>query len=1122
MKSGRVAAIMVLLPALVWPAVAAKEKARKKPTENPAAAAAEPAPAGGADKEAKEDPGLKGLTWRQVGPFRGGRALAVAGVPGDPTTFYFGGVGGGVWKTTDAGQNWAPIADKDKIVSVGAIAVAPSDANVIYVGTGEACIRGNILRGDGVYKSTDAGKNWSFMGLRETRHIGRMIVHPRNPDVVFVAALGHAYGPNPERGVFRSRDGGKTWDKVLFKDEDTGAIDISFDPSNPSILFAALWQVRRYPWDMVSGGPGSGLYRSGDGGASWKRLEGEGLPEGMVGRIGVAVSPNPNRVWALIEADKGGLYRSDDGGEKWRLINDDRNFRQRAWYYTHIFADPKNADTVYILNTSMWRSIDGGKTFTRIRAPHGDQHGLWIDPTDPRRMINANDGGADISLNGGESWTAQDNQPTAQFYHVITDNRFPYWIYGAQQDNTTVGIASRSDHGVIDRSDWNPVGGGESGYIASDPRDPLIVYAGSYGGFITRLNQHNHQEQDINPWPLNPIGHGAEDQKYRFQWTAPIVISAHDPNVIYHGAQKLLKSTDEGRSWVEISPDLTRNDRSKQKPAGGPITKDNTGVEVYDTIYSVAESPREKGLIWVGTDDGLVQITRNGGGSWSNVTPKDMPEWSRISLVEASPQDAGAAYVAVDRHELDDWAPLAYKTADYGASWKRIQGDLPAGAVVRAVREDPVRRDLLFAATEIGVFFSLDGGAHWRSLQRNLPASSMHDLVVKDNDLVVATHGRAFWVLDDIGPLRQMATSAPGEVTLYKPSLAHRMHGPGFQIPGAARVGQNPPAGAVIYYYLPTALKPEQKKEEGARPAQVPEETRKEMPKEEAAPGVERIRLEVLDGKGQVIRRYPPPKRPGEAEGAASEEEEFFFGPRAARELPAEAGLNRFVWDLRYEEATRVPKAVIWGGGLAGPAALPGNYQVRLTVEGKSYTQPLEIKMDPRVQASPADLEKQFDLLLKIRDQLSATHDAINQMRDVRRQVEDLNKRLARDPRGRALTDAGKRLDNRMKPIEEELIQAKSKSSQDVLNYPVKLNNELSGLASAVASADAAPTRQEYEVFDELSQQINAQLAQWRQVVNQDLRAYNDLVRKEEVPAIVLQAPGRAAESPRPGGTPPK
>lgn len=1088
-------------------------------------------------KTPEDDPAFKALNWRLVGPFRGGRALAVSGVVGEPNTYYFGAVAGGVWKTTDGGLSWQNVSDKAKISSVGAIAVSESDPNVIYVGSGEACIRGNILAGEGVYKSIDAGKTWTNVGLKDTRHIGRLVVHPKNPDIAFVAALGHAYGTNQERGVFRTTDGGKTWTKVLYKDEKTGAIDLSFDPSNPNIIFAALWEANRTPYGFTSGGPGSGIYRSSDGGTTWKQLKGNGLPSGVMGRIGVAVSASPNRVWALIEAEKGGLYRSDDGGENWQLINPDRRFQQRAWYYTHIFADPKSPDTVYILNTGSYRSIDGGKTFAQLSTPHGDNHGLWIDPTNPKRLINSNDGGADISTNGGESWTSQDNQPTAQFYHVITDNQFPYRIYGAQQDNTTVSIPSRTDHFGIDRTDWYPVGGGESGYIAPDPQNPNIVFAGSYGGLITRLDHSTGQEMVVNPWPINPIGAAASELKYRFQWTAPIVISPNDPNVIYHGAQVLFKSTDKGMSWTQISPDLTRNDRSKQGSAGGPITQDNTSVEYYDTIYTIAESPKQKDTIWVGSDDGLIHVTQNGGQNWSNVTPKGMPEWSRISLIEASPFDAGTAYAAVELHELDDLAPYVYKTTDLGKSWSRINSDLPATAFVHAVREDPKKRGLLYAATEEGVFVSFDDGGHWKSLQRNLPRSSMRDIVVHDNDLIVATHGRAFWVLDDIAPLREYAAeNASRDAILFKPSVAYRFFGGG-GIPGlrgGAAIGQNPPNGALIYYQLKTALKSEKPQQEAAAPAPGEQPQNPELKSEQPgrAPGQpstkeprvaanaakrDEITLDILDSSGKLVRHYPP-KPEGEGEGQGGGDEGEGRGRNRAARLTGDAGLNRFVWDLHYEPPTRVPGVVLWAGQPEGPVAVPGTYTVKLTVHGQSYTAPLEVKADPRLKVSQADLQKQFDLITQINQEVDRVDATINEIRDVRKQIDDFNKHLGKDDKAKTVADAGKKIEDKMKPIEDVLTQSKSKAGQDPLNYGIRIDNQLIALAQAVGSADSAPTKSSYDVFNMLKQQSDDQLAKWRSVTSTDIVAYNQMVRQQEVPVIVLKPSEGAANTAAGGG----
>ncbi len=1016
---------------------------------------------------------FKGMKWRSIGPYRGGRALAVAGVPGDPNVYYFGAVAGGVWKTTDVGSSWQPVFDSEAVSSIGSIAVAESDPNVIYAGTGEACIRGNISFGDGVYKSTDGGKTWKNIGLRDTRHIGRVIVHPRNPDTVFVAALGHAYGPNAERGIFRTTDGGKSWEKVLYRDDKTGGIDITFDPLNPHVLFAALWEAGRTPWSLTSGGPGSGLYRSSDGGTTWKRLEGNGLPKGLLGRIGVAVSgADSNRIYALIEADEGGLYRSDDGGVKWTRVNDDHRFRQRAWYFTHVFADPKNVDTVYVLNTGMFRSTDGGHKFTTILAPHGDHHGLWIDPNNPQRMINANDGGATITVDGGKSWTRQDNQPTAQFYHVSTDNRFPYYVYGAQQDNSTVAIASLGERGVIDRADWNPIGGGESGYIAPDPSDPDIVYAGSYFGYITRFDKRTGQAQNIQPWPDNTDGHGAANLKYRFTWTEPIVISPHDPRVLYFAAQVLFKTTNGGMSWEVISPDLTRNDKSKQQPSGGPITKDNASVEYFDVIFSVAESPVQKDLIWVGTDDGLIHLTRDAGKAWTNITPREMPEWSMVSLIDASPQDAATAYVAVDRHKMDDFRPYIFRTHDFGKSWTKVTAGLPENSYVHAVREDPKRKGLLYAGTETGVFVSLDDGAHWQPLQLNLPSTPIHDLVVKDDDLVVATHGRSFWILDDITPLRQLdPTMAAAEVYLYAPRLTYRTRIGHTPLRGRP-LGENPPAGAILSYYLKSA------------------------PKDE-------ITLEILDSAGKPIRKFSSRETPD-----VLPPQEFPDETRPIERLPAEAGMNRFAWDLRHEPPTKLPGAIYDEGRPLGTLALPGSYQVKLMVAGKSWTVPVEIKLDPRVTTSRADLEKQFELMTKLRDLQSQMNDAILQIRDARSQLQALRKRLARGPGAKNVLAAAEELDKRMTPVEDEMIQVKTKASEDELNYPTKLNSKLAYLQSAVDSADTAPTRACYELFEEFSRQLDGHLARWSEIVAKDLPALNDLMRKENIPQVGVTPPG--------------
>ncbi|MEO8373220.1 MAG: glycosyl hydrolase, partial [Candidatus Solibacter sp.] len=698
---------------------------------------------------------LNSLRYRQIGPFRGGRVVAVAGVPSQPDTFYFGAVGGGVFKTTDSGLSWAPMSDGQfKTGSVGALAVADSDPNVIYAGMGEACVRGNATHGDGVYKSLDGGRTWKNMGLEDSYHIGAVVVHPKDANVVYVAALGHLWGPNEMRGVYRSTDGGATWKQVLKRTNTAGAVDLAMDPANPRVLYASTWEISRKPWRMDSGGPGSGLFKSTDGGDTWNEISrAPGLPRGVLGRIGVTVSPvNPERVWALVEAADGGLFRSDNGGRNWTRVNESADLRQRAWYYTHVFADPKNVDTVYALNVSMYKSIDGGRTFSTLSPPHGDNHDLWISPNDPKSMIEANDGGATITHDGGRTWSTIDNQPTAQFYRVALDQEFPYNIYGAQQDNSTVRIPSRTAGGSITAADWYDVGGGESGWIAPDPRNTQIVYAGSYDGLLTRQDRRTGQSRNINAWPDNTMGYGAEAMKYRFQWNFPIAFSPHDPKALFIGSNMLMRSTNEGQSWDVISKDLTRHDKAKMGSSGGPITQDNTSVEYYCTIFTFMESPVTKGVIWTGSDDGLVHVTRDGGKTWENVTPPGMPEWIRINSIDASGFAAGTAYVAATNYQQDDFRPYLYKTGDYGKTWKKIVNGIPANAFTRVVREDPNRKGLLVAGTEIGAFLSMDDGENWRAFQLNLPVTPITDMQFhkREKELVIGTEGRSFWILDDV------------------------------------------------------------------------------------------------------------------------------------------------------------------------------------------------------------------------------------------------------------------------------------------------------------------------------------------------------------------------------------
>jgi photosystem II stability/assembly factor-like uncharacterized protein len=1042
------------------------------PTAAPLEAAEKPKPAAAATAT-HEDKLFEGLSWRSIGPYRGGRVTAVTGVPGQPLVFYMGATGGGVWKTTNGGISWSPITDGQvKTGSVGAVSVAPSDPNVVYVGMGESCIRGNVSHGDGVYRSTDSGKTWTHLGLTETKQIASIQVHPQDPDLVYVAALGHTFGPNPERGVFRSKDGGKTWSKVLFVDDHTGAVDLAMDPTNPRVLYAAFWQVYRTPWSLESGGPGSALYKTTDGGDTWKKLDGKGLPKGPWGRIGVTVSPaRPERLYAVIEAEEGGVFRSDDAGATWTRTNDERKLRQRAWYYTHVYADPKEPDTVYVLNVQFFRSKDGGKTFQTIRVPHGDNHDLWIAPEDPQRMVEGNDGGATISFDGGESWSSLDNQPTAQFYHVIADDRFPYHLYGAQQDNSTVGIASRTDGFGIGVRDWDSVGGCESGYIAPKPGDPDVTFAGCYDGFIGRHDERTGQQRDVSVWPDNPMGWGAEGMKYRFQWTFPIVASRHDPSVLYAAGNVLFRTKDEGASWEKISPDLTRNDPSKLGPSGGPITKDNTSIEYYGTIFALAESPLDASVLWAGSDDGLVHVTRDGGKTWTNVTPKALPEWSRVSQIDASPHDAGTAWLAANRYQLDDYRPYAYVTRDYGATWQEIAAGLPADSFVRVVREDPVRQGLVYAGTETGVHVSFDSGASWRSLQRNLPVVPVTDLIVKDDDVAISTQGRSFWILDDVAPLRQMSPElAQAPAHLFHPSPAVRFEGR----KGRGAVGENPPSGARFYYLL------------------------KDAPKEG-----EEVKLEVLDEKGALVKAFSS-KEDKKDEEAPNPEREAFFGPPAPKTIPAKAGLNNFVWDLRYPDASKFKGMILWGGETRGPLAVPGHYQVRLTAAGQAFTEPFEVRKDPRVAATPEDFRQQLELLLQIRDELTAAHDAITRLRTTRDQVKAAGERAKGTEAEKAVAEAADALSKKLTEVEEALYQTKNRSSQDPLNFPIRLDNKLADLASTVASADAAPTAQSRAVYAELKARIDAELARLDRLMAEDVPAFNRLVRDKEIPAVQI------------------
>jgi photosystem II stability/assembly factor-like uncharacterized protein len=1042
-------------------------------TAIPSLRAAEDEPAPKGPKE------LAGLKYRLVGPPAGGRVSRVAGVPGDPLTYYAATASGGVWKSTDGGVGWKPVFDDQPTSSIGAIAVAPSDPNVVYVGSGEANIRGNVVQGDGIYKSTDAGKTWTHV-LQQDGQIGTMIVHPANPDVAFAAVLGKPFGPNPERGVYRTRDGGKTWTRVLAVDADTGASDVALDPTNPRIVFAGFWQARRKPWELVSGGPGSSLHVSRDGGDTWKKLAGNGLPDGIWGKVGVAVAPSdPRRVYALIEAEKGGLYRSDDGGEKWALASGHHALRQRAWYYTTLTVDPRNADVAWFPQVAMLKTVDGGKTIRSVKGiHHSDHHDLWIDPANPRRMIGANDGGVDVSTDGGETWNAP-MLPISQFYHVATDGSVPYRVFGAMQDlGTASGPSNSLSSAGIVHGDWYTVGGGEAGHAVADPSDPNVVYAGEYFGILTRYDHRTRQARNVAAWPDNPSGHGASFPRYRFQWTAPIAVSPHDPRTVYHGGNVLFRTRDGGSTWAPISGDLTRDDKSKQRWSGGPITGDNTGTEYYDTIFAVAESPREKGVLWVGSDDGLVNVTRDGGGTWTNVTANvpGLPEWGTVAAIEPSPFDPAVAYLVVDAHRLDDPRPYLWKTTDYGRSWRSVAGALPSDGSLHVVREDPKRKGLLFVGTEKGVSFSPDDGASWKELRLNLPTVAVHDLAVKEDDLVVGTHGRSIWILDDLTPLREWSKDVETEaVHLFtaRPATRWRYHGPvSLQVKGP---GQNPPVGAILTYWL------------------------KQEPKDH-------LRLDILDETGTVVRtltsrKIEPDTPPDDPDPGFQESEK--------KPLSKTAGLQRAAWDLRYEGATPIKPAKLDSGDpTEGPMVLPGAYTARLTVDGRSYSTRLEVRPDPRVTVTRPELEEQLTFALGLRDELTRLAGIVRDLRSVREQLGARATALKDQPSSAPVVEAAAALVARCDALEEKLHNPKAEVSYDILAMPggAKLYSRLAPLYSYSHEGDGRPTRGMRDVHAELRKELDALSAEWTAVVQTELPALNASARELAPDFVVLPA----------------
>jgi photosystem II stability/assembly factor-like uncharacterized protein len=1052
---------------------------------------------------------LKNLQWREVGPYRGGRADAVEGIPGQPNVYYFGSSGGGVWKTIDAGQSWKPVSDGFFGGSIGAIATAPSDPAVVYAGTGEETIRGNVSPGGGMWKSTDAGKTWTKIGLEDSQHIARIRVHPNNPDLVYVAAMGHAFGSNDMRGVYRSKDGGKTWDRILFVNKDAGAVDLLLDPTNPRIIYASTWRFRRGPSFFESGGEGSALWKSTDAGESWKELsKNKGMPKGTLGIIGVAVSPsNAQNVYAIVEAKDGGVFRSRDGGETWTKTTDSADLRQRAWYYSRIYADPKDEDTAYVVNVQFHRTKDGGKTWSRIATPHGDNHDLWIAPNDPQRMIESNDGGATVSTDGGANFTSEDNQPTAQFYRVSVDTDFPYRLLGPQQDNTAVRIRHRSGGGSITERDWDVTAGGESGYIVADPTNPDIVYGGSYGGLLTVVNHKTGEVRDVNPWPNNPMGAGAADIKHRFQWNFPIFFSPNNPKKLYAASQYLMESTDGGASWKQISPDLTRNDKSKQGSSGGPITKDNTSVEYYDTIFYADESRVEPGVLWVGSDDGLVNVSRDGGAHWDNVTPPKtmMPEWTMINQLEASPLDKGVAYVAATSYKLDDFHPYLYKTADYGKTWTKIVNGIPATEFTHVIRADEKRRGLLFAGTERGVYVSFDDGANWQSLQYKLPIVQIADLRVHQDALIAATHGRAFWMLDDIEPLRQLTPEiATKTVQLFTPAMVWRTDGGRGFGGGGGSAGTNPPNGAIVDFVIKDQ-KPGTKVSLAflGPDGKVLRELKGDVQAEPVKP------LELKGGAPPPATAAAPTEAvkseggPGEQQPTAEEPEEAQGGRRGGDSDKLNDivnGHNRVVWNLRVPEAKRFPGMILWAGGTMGPRVIPGTYTAKLTVgDQPPQTVQFEVKQDPRSSASAADLKAQYDFVMSVHDKLTEVNQSITRIREVRRSLTDIKKRVNDN---KTVVAAANDLDKKMTAVEEALYQTKNRSSQDPLNFPIRLNDKLAGVGDSAATGSFAPTAQHIAVRDELVAQIDAELAKLKAIWDTDLPAFNKLVRDQNVPAV--------------------
>ena len=1000
---------------------------------------------------------IPNLNWRSIGPYRGGRASSVTGVSNSDNTYYFGATGGGIWKTTDSGQNWRNISDGFFGGSIGAISASESDPNILYVGTGEKTVRGNVSPGyGGFWKSDDAGETWKKMNLDiDQVQVGRIAIHPKNPDIVYIAIIGDLFKDSNKRGVYKSTDGGKSWRQVLFSNERSGAVDISIDKNNPRIIFASTWNIRRTPYSLESGGEGSGLWKSTDGGETWKNIsDNEGLPSGIWGISGVSVSPvNSKKVFALIENKEGGLFRSDDGGSSWEKVNEDRNLRQRAWYYTRVYADTQNENRVYVMNVSFWRSEDGGKSFDRYRTPHGDHHDLWIDPENNKRLIVADDGGAQVSSDDANNWSTYMNQPTAQYYRVATDNSFPYNILVAQQDNSTQRVPHRVNSGGISERDWERSAGGESAHLAAKPDNPDIVYGGSYGGYLTRLDHSTGEVRSVNVWPNNPMGHGAEDMKFRFQWNFPIFFSPHDPNKLYTTSNRFHVTYNEGEKWEVFSPDLTRNEKEKLGPSGGPITKDNTAVEYYATIFAACESPYEKDLLWAASDDGLIHLSRDGGKNWEDVTPDNSPKYLMWNSVEPDPFVKGGLYAAGTLYKTGDFQPYMYKTKDYGKTWEKITNGIPNNHFTRVLRADPKKEKLLYAGTESGMYISFDDGISWNSFQLNLPLVPITDLTIKNNNLIAATQGRSLWLIDDLTPLHQLNKEVNNaSMKLFKPIDSYRMGSPGRGTPRNA--GKNHHNGVEVFFNIDDKILDENTS----------------------------VTLEFLDNEKKLIKKYD------------NQSDENVLDINGEK--------NSFVWNMRYDDAKGFDGLIMWAASLRGPIASPGQYYVKLTVNEKSEEQSFNILKDPRSNSTDEDLKEQFDFLLSVRDKVSDIHQTIIDIRSSRSQLIDLKSKIS--DKYPDMENSISDVISRITLIEEKLYQTKNRSGQDPLNFPIRLNNKLAHLTSVASVGNFKPTDQMYNVRDELIGLIDKELKMWEDIKENDLVKLNSTILENNIQLITI------------------